>query len=60
MTSGVLSDVQRVFEEGTLTGPSDIVLARRLMYLVHRVMVRQANGADPGPSLLGVEHQSRQ
>lgn len=44
----------------SLTGPSDIVLARQLMYLVHRVMARQAtNGAEPAPSLLGVEHQSR-
>ena len=33
-----------------VTDVSDIVLARRLMYLVHRVMVRQGNGADPGPS----------
>jgi Bacteriophage Sf6, terminase small subunit-like len=40
-------------------GPSDIVLARQLMYLVHRVMVRQAKEAEPGPPLVGVERQSR-
>ena len=36
--------------EASAEGPSDIVLARQLMYLVHRVMARQAKGADPGPS----------
>jgi hypothetical protein len=45
--------------QAALDGPSDIVLARQLMYLVHRVMVRQSNGADPGPSLLRVEQRSR-
>jgi hypothetical protein len=36
--------------EASAEGPSDIVIARRLMYLVHRVMARQAKGADPGTS----------
>jgi hypothetical protein len=36
--------------QAALDGPSDIVLARRIMYLLHRVMVRQGNGADPGAS----------
>ena len=36
--------------EPSTEGPSDIVIARQLMYLVHRVMVRQGNGVDPGPS----------
>jgi len=32
-------------------GPSDIVLARRLMYFIHQLMVRQgSNEVDPGPS----------
>ncbi len=43
--------------EVSTDGPSNIVLARRLMYFIHRMMQRQANGADPGPSPFGVEHQ---
>jgi hypothetical protein len=40
--------------------PSDIVLARRLMYFVHQLMVRQnSNGAEPASGLLGIEHSSR-
>jgi phage terminase small subunit len=39
---------------------SDIVLARRIMYILHRVMMRQANGASSAPSLLGPERPTRQ
>jgi phage terminase small subunit len=44
-------------------GPSDIVIARQLMYFIHKVMQRQGNRAhtnraEPVPSLLGVEQQS--
>jgi phage terminase small subunit len=45
--------------DASAEGPSDIVIARQIMYLLHRVMARQRNGADPAPSLLGVEQQSR-
>lgn len=50
---------------GDTAGPSDIVLARQLMYFVHRVMARQSNGAaapngaDPGPSSPSNGHQTR-